>query len=42
MTYTIRNPKTGKTLRITVETQQDEVELCNMVAICGWEIVETE
>ncbi len=42
MFYTIRNPKTGETLKVLVESQQQETELRNLVAICGWEIVTTE
>lgn len=42
MIYTIRNPKTGETFKVSVESQQGETELRNMVAICGWEIVDTE
>jgi hypothetical protein len=42
MTYIIRDPKNGITLNVRVESQQDETELRNWVAICGWEIVSTE
>jgi hypothetical protein len=41
MIYRIRNPKSGETLKVIVESQQDETELRNLIAICGWEILET-
>jgi len=42
MEYTIRNPETGETIRVEVNTEQEETELRNFIAIFGWEIVSTE
>lgn len=42
LTYTIRNPKTGETLRVLVTSENEETEFRNLVAVCGWEVIDVD
>lgn len=42
MTYTLRNPKTGETFKVEVNSEVEENDIRMYAAVCGWDIIDVE
>lgn len=42
MIYTLRNPKTGETITVEVNSEIEENDIRMYAAVCGWDIVNVE